>query len=230
MDRPLVKCLICGKEMKTLVSHLTTVHNTTVADYKLDYHTEEVGYTVTPAIKGQKFAKTVFRGPVETLIDTLNDDEKNYFGKRYNQLFASAQEDKDLEATVRDIVYNELMIMRYQSKLGRTVQSKLNPVEVKALHGVCAQLTAANSQALKELNLTLEKKHQMNKSPETTPDRMVTAYAMAVSIMTPRERARQLKDEEAAMARLKANADDLKKLVPTGGYAEVDGDGFEIDE
>jgi hypothetical protein len=185
---------------------------------------------ITPPKPGTRMGGALkkYMGPVVGLMETLSPEEVTYFDHRFKQIFESAQQDKDLEATIRDIVYNELMIMRYQARIGRL--KNMPAAETKMLHGVCAQLSTSNAQALKELNLTLEKKHQLNKSPETTADRMVTAYAMAVSIMTPNERARQQKDEEEAMNRLKANVNDLKKLVPTGGYLEVDDDGFEVDE
>jgi hypothetical protein len=231
-DKRLVPCLVegCGREFSFLPAHIKKMHGMSATEYKAKYNTTELGDMIIPPKPGTRMGGALkkYMGPVIGLMETLLDSEKTYFDYRFKQIFESAQQDKDLEATVRDIVFSELMIMRYQARIGR--KKEMPPSETKLLHGVCAQLQAANAQTLKELNLTLEKKHLHNKSPETTADRMVTAYAMAVSLMTPNERARQAKDEDEAMRRLKANADDLKKLVPTGGYLEVDDDGFETDE
>jgi hypothetical protein len=158
------------------------------------------------------------KSPVETLLNVLSTAEKQYFNRRFKELFGQADSDPVLEPTIRDLIINELFIARYQKQLQEESLKQAPLIStISALHVTIGKLQEGNLKGLESLNLTKAKKDAMNKSPETTPSRIVTGYALAATMMSSAEREKNKKDIEDAMTRLRKNQAALIDQIPSSG-------------
>jgi hypothetical protein len=146
------------------------------------------------------------QSPVQTLLSTLTVAEKQYYDGRFKLLFNQADSDPVLEPTVRDIIINEIFIARYLQQLQEeSIKDGKSLAIIEKLHSTISKLQDKNSASLSTLNLTKEKRDALNKSPESTPSKIIMGYVLAVSMMTPLEREKNRKDIEDAMSRLRKN-------------------------
>lgn len=161
------------------------------------------------------------KSPVGVLLDTLSTSEKQYYDLRFKALFGQADSDPVLEPTIRDLIINELFIARYQKQLQEeSTKEAPNFTAIEKLHKTISVLQDKNLTSLDSLNLTKAKRDSLNKSPETTPSKLVTAYALAASMMTAAEREKHKKDIEEAMVRLRKNQAKLIEEMPASASGD----------
>lgn len=151
---------------------------------------------------------------LDDLLTSLTAQEKKYFQQRFEIMFEQADRDPVLEPTIRNIILNDLTISRLQRKIqDEFAQDNFQNVE-KVQRAINA-IQEKNLAALDSLNLTKAKKDALNKSPESTPSRLIAGFALAVSMMTQPEREKNKRDIEEAMDRLKKNWTNLLELIPS---------------
>jgi hypothetical protein len=213
----------CNKKLKSLAAHLRIKHNISVAEYTKwcadNEKRAELGYTWAskPDPISKKQARIIEGN--EDLVEGLTTDEKNFFADRYQTLWENSNEDPVLSATIAQVVMNEIFVRRYQMQAKKlfTASGKVDPGDLNKLHNTINQIQNQTLSLLTSLNLTKEKRDQLNKSPESTPSRMVTSLALVCATMTPSERAKNEKDIEEAMKRLREHTVELVNSIPTTG-------------
>lgn len=151
---------------------------------------------------------------LDDLLDNLSPAEKRYFTQRFKVMFEQADQDTVLEPTIRNIILNDLTIARLQSKIQESFAED-NFSEIDKIQRAINSIQEKNLAALDSLNLTKAKKDALNKSPESTPSRLIAGFALAVSMMTTAEREKNKRDIEEAMGRLKRNWESLLELIPS---------------
>jgi len=165
------------------------------------------------------------KDPVSEQFDTLSNAENVNYKKRFDILFRQADFDPALEPGVRQIVMNEMIIERYQAYINAQTL-KIRPGDsiknqnLSEAHRVIKELSAQNLAAMNSMGLTREKKLAQKKHVETTPSRLVTAYAQEKQRLTPEERKRLQEDEDDAVRRFLHNEASLLQLVPTQAVEE----------
>lgn len=207
----------CGARKKSLGTHLKLKHGISVQEYKTWCKARDkeadIGYTWKDRRSNEdlKTDKTLtsIKGSGD-MIDGLSESEKRFFADRYKTLWENSGEDPVLSATLSQVVMNEIFIRRYQQQAQTMFgRSGISSTDVGNLHKTIDILQGQTLATLKSLNLTKEKRDMLNKSPESTPSRMVTSLALVCANMTPTEAAKNEKDIAEAMNRLREHTDDL---------------------
>lgn len=151
---------------------------------------------------------------LDDILATLTTTERKYFNKRFTIMFEQADQDPVLEPTIKNIILNDLTISRLQTKI-QGAFAENNFSEIEKIQRVINAIQEKNLDSLDSLNLTKAKKDALNKSPESTPSRLIAGFALAVSMMTAQEREKNKRDIEEAMGRLRANWENLLDLIPS---------------
>lgn len=244
-QNPLVECLICHEMKKALGAHLRSKHNLSTDEYKewakANGHGEvDLGWTLAKAgiqrggdpkaMQAQARAYHVrVQDPVTEQFETLSEAEKQNFKKRFDILFHQADYDPALEPGVKQIVMNEMVVERYQAYINaHTLKIKpgdsLANKNLDTAHRVIKQLIDQNLAQMSSMGLTREKKLAQKKHVETTPSRLITAYAQELQRLTPEERKRLQEDEDDAVRRFIHNQAALLELVPASATEDDDED------
>jgi hypothetical protein len=226
-----VTCQICHQTMKALSSHIKTKHNLSVAEYKEQFGQDvDMGYTVRKTVgflqraadKSPSAAQAVKEiadafDPMESILSGLSVTERVMYDTRFAVLYKQSQEDPMFESTVRSVALNEIFLLRMQNQLhtltsnGKKPNAEITKPIIEAVEKIQKQILAS----LQSLNATKKDRDALNKSPETTASRLITAFALTQHGMNEYERARFQKDNAEAMARLLKNRNDLLKLLPS---------------
>jgi hypothetical protein len=219
-----ITCLECGVKKKSLPRHVS-IHGLTLNQYKEKHGADTpVGHVLNTYIPRNvapkvdpvpQMSESGTSDPLDFITEGMSDAEKFIFRSRYKTLWQQSSEDPVLETSIRDIAFNEIVAMRLQRQLQvLSLSAKADPLARKTLTETLDKIQRANLNNLDKLNLTKEKKDQLNKSPETTPSRIITAMALAMSTMTFSERGSFSKEVDEAFKRLSDNRNDLLKILP----------------
>jgi hypothetical protein len=223
----MVKCLECQAEKKSLPGHIWGKHGMKVVDYRAKYGKDvDLGWTaanidhsIPKNTKETRALNKVLKSassPSAVMFSSLSLAEQKQYDEQFNLLFEQASRDAVLIPMIRDIVMNQLFIARYQLQLEKMSNKFVNGMDAKTameLHKLVQNMQETNLKNLDSLNLTKAKKDSLNKTPESTPSKVVSAFAHAVKLMTPEEREKNKRDMNEAMDRLRHNLDDLLTLV-----------------
>lgn len=244
-NNPIIKCLVCDRPLKAVAVHLRKIHNMSVDEYKAWAKAKglpepDLGWTLRKGGFGggnptqmrkmsDKYHSERGGDPVEKQFDTLSPAETKNFKKRFDILFRQADFDPALEPGVKQIVMNEMIIERYQAYINhQTIRMRpgdaIKNANVDTAHRVIKELVAQNLAQMNSMGLTREKKLAQKKHVETTPSRLVTAYAQELQRLTPEERKRLQEDEDDAVRRFIYNEASLLELVPASAIEDEDED------
>ncbi len=222
-----VICKECGVEKKSLPGHIGK-HGMKVADYRAKYGADvnlgiplQIGRpkSIPAVVEAQpviKIPKSSKSSPSDIVFSSLSKSEQAQYQEQFDLLFEQAARDTVLIPMIRDIVMNQLFIARYQLQLEKMSTKFSSGMEAKTamdIHKLVQDMQATNLKNLDSLNLTKSKKDSLNKTPESTPSKVVSAFAHAIRLMTPEEREKNKRDMDEAMSRLRHNLDDLLTLV-----------------
>jgi hypothetical protein len=209
-------CLICLKDKKSLIPHLR-VHEMTKDQYLERFGKKvDLGTVSTDAPRG-KSKKIVT--PVDGILSQLDPVEKRQFDEQFEYLYQQAAQDPVLAPMIRDVCMNQVFIARYQLQIERMSSNFSSSMEAKTIveiHKLIQTMQETNLKQMDSLNLTKSKKDSLNKTPESTPSKIISAFAYVINTMTPQEREKDAKDIEEAMRRLRTNRDSLLTLLDEG--------------
>ena len=233
IDIALVRCFVCNKQFKSLPAHLRHTHAMSVPEYQ-DYckkrgEVADLGYTVRDErakAKAQRSKEISERKNAINPLPTLTKEEQQFYKEKYKILWEASNEDPVLQSTIHEVVMNQLFIRRYQLQL-QNVGAKANPRDLVLMHEMVNKLQKQTLELLASLNLTKERRDALNKSPESTPSRLVSGLAFAIANMTPTEQAKNEKDMAEAMDRLRKHTEELLQIQPDG---EVNEELISLDE
>jgi hypothetical protein len=149
----------------------------------------------------------------------LNQQEVLHFNSRFQVLFYQADEDPALEATVENIVLNEIHIDRYNeqisrlnSNLGRGKREDISTLN--ALSKLVKDTQATNLSLMNSLSITRAQKQKAKSVVESTPSRFVSAFETMVRNMSADNLKRLNSEMEESARRMQRNLTALKELVP----------------
>ena len=227
-----VTCLECGGQFGALGAHLGQKHGMKKAAY-LEKYGADTPFGPDWADYHKRKAEGTLPPPKEKPVVDEDDDlkdlteaERRMYDSRFAVLWDQAERDEALASSIRDLAINDVLLARVQRKLLK-ISSQKDPdtVALKSYQAIAESIQEKILDNLKELNLTRKAKQALNKSPETTPSRMITNYKLVLASMTADEREKELEDEKDALRRLHENVSELFALIPAPGTVES-----EIDE
>lgn len=239
-NKALVQCLLCLQELKSLAVHLKVVHNVTVAQYRERFGADvSVGWT----LKGNKHKEELSQAKIErggTLPPSQQPppkadrtpEEEQYFKERFATLNREAGYDPTVEYVIRQIVHTEILTDRYQKMLNRITMTptKMQDTDLKTYVDIIEKLNKQHMSLMDKMSLSREKRLAAKKSVETTPSRLVTAYAEELSRMTEAERRVQLEDERDAVRRFHHNQAALLEILPRSASGKDEDEDDDLDE
>lgn len=229
----LVKCLVCGAEVKSISPHLRSHPPLRLADYREQFKdplTGEfppVGWLVQSVPKAPQ---TASKGPAKPSKEELSATEQQKFDARFKVLFLQAEEDPALEPTIREIVKNEVSIDQWQGMItDYTSMIKENPTvldQILALGKLVKEAQSSNLASMNSLALTRKAKKDSKQGVQTTPSRLVSGFEMFLKTSNSETLRRANEDMAESAARARRNFDALSKelIVDEDNDGEPDED------
>ena len=218
----MVTCLECGKEKKSLAAHLRNLHMMSVLEYKTRHGQDsDIGYTISQIPRANRQPKKAvergykIEGAADELERSLSSSERAIYQKNYQILFEAADKDPVLEQTVKEVCINQVFVYRYQMQIqNATKKGHADPTGLEKMHRILDVLQKTNLSKLESLNLTKAKRDAHNKTPETTPARMITNLALVMSTFNATDYEKMQEDINKAMTLLEKHTEELKNLLP----------------